>query len=141
MRAGRGQCEVRRQQGSRGSKSFIRKPRALSAPALSIEQHTSKSGCRLKCWLPLKPMANIPLASMGAALHARSRASHSSAVAMRAASLPRLCLQLEPPAAGEWLSLQPEKYQWVMKDLFLTAMVTALMNNSYGALWSHFFLS
>lgn len=63
--------------------------RALSGnqePSLELRtaQHTSKCGCRLKSWLPLKPMANIPLASMGAGLHARSRASHSFAVAMRA---------------------------------------------------------
>lgn len=83
-KASSGQCEVRTQQRSQGSKSFIRKPRTLSGPALRITQHTSKSGCRLKSWLPLKPMANIPLASVGAGLHARPRASHSFAVAMKA---------------------------------------------------------
>lgn len=75
---------------------------------------------------------------MGAGLHARSRASHSFAVAMRATSLPRLFLQLGPSGA-ELFSLQPEKYQWEMKAFFLTEMVTALENHllkSYVALWS-----
>lgn len=70
-----------------------------------------------------------PTGFNGSRLNARSRASHSSAVAMRASFPSKAVSAARASRRGEWLSLQPEKYQWEMKDSFLTEMVTVLEKN------------